>query len=161
MALGYLPVNSTLCIRRYAHLVYQLCFRVVCLHLFICRVCHSLCRGLRTTCPSTMLALGLSSDCQAWWQTPLLMELSHQPSVTGLLPPLIITWQTQKWYSFCHPVPWANQTFKVKWHAHAVLIFLTHLHDKHAALFIVFCHISARAVMKVCVVLEHGNLHER
>lgn len=56
------------------------------------------------------------------------------------------------------PVPWANQNFRVKWYIHVVPIFLTCLHDKHAVVFIVFYHIYAKAVMKFCIVSEHGNL---
>lgn len=58
------------------------------------------CRGLSATCPSIMWALELNSNCQAWWQAPSLNGTISLVQCHSFAPPFIITWQTQKWYSF-------------------------------------------------------------
>lgn len=122
-------------------------------------VSQHVCRGLSATCPSIMwVGPGIEPQLQGWMACTFTQWNHLTGPVSQFCFPFHLYMTNSEVIQLFPPVPWANQYFRVKWYIHVVLIFLTRLHDKHAAVFIVFYHIYAKAVMKFCIVSEHGNL---
>lgn len=103
-------------------------------------------RGLRGTCAPTLWDPGLS----------LLARLARKSLCSRAISPVQCYSLTlfhhyltnSEANQFCQLAPQAKQILRVKWHAHVSYPLMG---QKCAAVFILICHISDRAVMQFCV----------